>query len=191
MSRQVATGAYFAVAMAALLGLAALAYRVEHPSIVVREDRPPAAEGMGSMAEVSALMSRVQANPEDLDALRQLGALFMRMGAWERAMGFWDTLLAKAPQDLEALNQKGVCLFQLGRHAEAAEVFSRMLAVDGANAHAHYNLGVLYAYYLNATDTARQHFEAVAAGGDERLAAQAREELASLGAENALTPQSR
>lgn len=191
MSRHVPTGASFAVAMAVLLGLAALAYRVEHPSIVVREDPSAMAENMGGMAEVSALMGRVQANPEDLDALRQLAMLFMRMGAWERAMGLWDTLLAKAPQDLEALNQKGVCLFQLGRHAEAAEVFSRMLAVDGGNAHAHYNLGVLHGYYLNATDVARRHFEAAAASGDERLAAQAREELTALGAQNVLTPQSR
>ncbi len=184
-------GAYFALAMAALVGLAALAYRVEHPSIVVQEQRAAMSEGMGSMAEVSALMQRLQANPEDLDAMRQLGILFMRMEAWERSMGFWDMVLAKQPQNLEALNQKGVCLFQLGRYPEAVEVFSRMLAVEADNPHAHYNLGVLHAYYLNATDTARRHFEAVVAGSDARLAAQAREDLAALGTENVLTPQSR
>jgi Flp pilus assembly protein TadD len=184
-------GGRFALAAVVLIGLAALAYRVEHPSIVVHEERRSMNEGMGNMAEVSALMERLQANPEDEDAMRHLGMLFMQMGAWVRAMNFWDMVLAKAPKDLEALNQKGVCLFQLGRHPEAAEVFSRMVEVDAQNPHAHYNLGVLYAYYLNATDTARRHFEAVVHGPDPRLAAQAKEDLAALGAENALTPQSR
>ncbi|BDV00985.1 hypothetical protein TDMWS_10700 [Thermodesulfomicrobium sp. WS] len=191
MNRAVAMGGRFALAVAVLIGLAALAYRVEHPSIVVHEERRSVNQGMGDMAEVSALMERLQANPEDQDAMRHLGMLFMQMGAWARAMSFWDMLLGKVPEDLEALNQKGVCLFQLGRHPEAAEVFSRMLQVDAQNPHAHYNLGVLYAYYLNATDTARGHFEAVVRGPDARLAAQAKEDLAALGAENALTPQSR
>lgn len=191
MSQAVVMGGRFALAVAVLIGLAALAYRVEHPSIVVHEERRGMNEGMGNMAEISALMERLQVNPEDQDAMRHLGMLFMQMSAWTRAMSFWDMLLAKAPEDLEALNQKGVCLFQLGRHLEAAEVFSRMLKVDAQNPHAHYNLGVLYAYYLNATDTARGHFDAVIHGSDPQLAAQAKEDLAALGAENVLTPQRR
>jgi Flp pilus assembly protein TadD len=190
MTGNVRIGAYCAAAMAVVLGLASLAYRVEHPSIVVHEERaalPPASMG-ASMAEIKTLMERLRSNPEDLDVARELGMIFMRMGAWERALEFWDHVLAQRPTDLEALNQKGVCLFQTSRYREAAGVFSQMLAVDPAHPHAHYNLGILYGYYLNATDEARRHFEVVAAGSDPRLAAQAREDLAALGRENALTP---
>lgn len=156
----------FLLAGLAVMVFAAIVYRVEHPSIVQHEERRQMPGGgemekMGGMGNISALMKTLQEHPEDLDAMRALGMAFMDMQAWEKSLSFWDMILNKAAQDVMALNQKGICLFELKRYAEAAEQFEAMLAVETHNHHAHYNLGILYKHYLEQSDKATGHFQAV------------------------------
>ena len=174
---------YFLLACLAAMVFAAVVYRVEHPSIVQHEERQEMPGGMGQMggdmSAISAMMQKLQANPEDVEAMRALGMTFMDMRAWDRSVSFWDMILERNPDDVMALNQKGFCLFELGRHAEAAEYFERMLTIETANYHAHYNLGVIYKHYLSMPDKAAAHFQAVvdAAPEDPELVNNARREL--------------
>lgn len=167
-----------------LILFAAVAYRVENPSIVQHEERQemPAVGGMdkmGDMAGVSSMMKKLQDNPDDVEAMRALGMTFMDMQAWDKAMSFWDMVLQKNEKDVMALNQKGFCLFELEKYAEAAELFERMLTVEQQNFHAHYNLGVIYKHYLAKPDKAAVHFQAVldAAPDDPELMESAKREL--------------
>ena len=173
-----------------LILFAAVAYRVENPSIVQHEERQEMPGGggmgkmgdmdkMGDMAGVSSMMKKLQDNPDDVEAMRALGMTFMDMQAWDKAMSFWDMVLQKNDKDVMALNQKGFCLFELEKYAEAAELFERMLTVEQQNFHAHYNLGVIYKHYLAQPDKAAVHFQAVldAAPDDPELMESAKREL--------------
>lgn len=176
---------YFLLACLGCIVFAAVVYRVENPSIVQHEERREMPGGMGQaggdMAGISSMMQKLQANPEDVEAMRSLGMAFMEMKAWDKSASFWDMILEKSPDDVMALNQKGFCLFELGKHAEAAELFERMLTVEKGNFHAHYNLGVIYKHYLSQPDKAAAHFQAVvdAAPDDAQLVENARRELSA------------
>lgn len=175
---------FFIIACLGVLVFAAVVYRVENPSIVQHEEERhmPGAqkEGMGGMAGIADMMKHLQENPDDIQTMRSLGMSFMDMQAWDKALPFWDMVLKKQPGDAMALNQKGFCLFELGKFAEAATVFEDMLRVDATNAHAHYNLGVVYKHYLAQPDKAAEHFQGVlkAAPEDKELLENARRELA-------------
>ncbi|NLW80655.1 MAG: tetratricopeptide repeat protein [Desulfovibrionales bacterium] len=175
----------FVFACLAALVFAGVVYRVENPSIVQHEERQqmPASggmQGMGDMAGISGLMKKLQENPEDMEAMRSLGMSFMEMRAWDKAMSFWDMILTRAGNDVMALNQKGFCLFELERYAEAAELFEKMLGIESGNHHAHFNLGIIYKYYLSDPDKAAAHFQAVldASPNDPELMESTRRELA-------------
>lgn len=176
---------YLLMACLGLMVFAAVTYRVENPSIVKHEERQQMPGGMGQMGSdmggISAMMQKLQANPDDVEAMRSLGMAFMEMHAWDKSASFWDMLLEKDPNDVMALNQKGFCLFEMEKHAEAAELFERMLTIEQDNYHAHYNLGVIYKHYLAQPDKAAVHFQAVvdALPGDSELADSARRELSA------------
>lgn len=176
---------FFLLACLGVMLFAAVTYRVENPSIVQHEQprEMPGTGGMeqmgGDMAAVSAMMKKLQENPEDIEAMRALGMSFMDMQAWDRAISFWDMILERNENDVMALNQKGFCLFELEKYAEAAEFFERMLTIEQKNYHAHYNLGVIYKYYLELPEKAVPHFQAVidAAPDDPALVSNAQREL--------------
>ena len=174
----------FLLACLGVMLFAAVVYRVENPTIVQHEERREmpgggSMEKMGDMAGVSALMKKLQDNPDDIEAMRSLGMSFMEMQAWDRALSFWDMVLERRPDDVMALNQKGFCLFELEQYAEAAALFERMLGIEKENFHAHYNLGVIYKYYLEQPDKAAAHFQSVvdASPDDPALVSNARREL--------------
>lgn len=162
---------------------AAVVFRVENPSIVQHEEKRDmpggGMEGMGDMGNIAGMMKQLQDHPDDIEAMRALGMAFMDMQAWDKSLSFWDMILKKTPADPMALNQKGICLFEQKKFAEAAEQFEAMLAVDAANYHAHFNLGILYKHYLEQPDRAAPHFQTVidAKPEDRDLVDSARREL--------------
>lgn len=175
----------FLLACLGAMLFATVVYRVENPTIVQHEERREmpgggSMEKMGNMDGLSAMMKKLQDNPEDVDAMRSLGMSFMEMRAWDKAMSFWDMILTRAGNDVMALNQKGFCLFELERYAEAAELFEKMLGIESGNHHAHFNLGIIYKYYLSDPDKAAAHFQAVldASPNDPELMESTRRELA-------------
>lgn len=178
----------FLLAVLGIMFFSAVVYRVENPSLVQREERRemPASRsgggGMGGMggdmAGISAMMKKLQDNPDNVELMRALGMAFMDMEAWDKSVSFWDMVLERNENDVMALNQKGFCLFELEKHAEAGELFERMLRIDPDNHRAHFNLGVIYKHYLKQPEKARKHFQAVAdSATDESLAENARKEL--------------
>lgn len=176
---------FFLLACLGAMVFAAVTYRVENPSIVQHEERREMPGGMGKMggdmSGISAMMQKLQANPDDVEAMRALGMAFMDMRAWDKSLNFWDMVLERIPDDVMALNQKGFCLFELQKYDEAAALFERMLTIETGNFHAHYNLGVIYKHYLSMSDKAAAHFQAVvdAAPDDPELVNNARRELES------------
>ena len=169
-----------------VLVFSTLVYRVENPSIVQQEEHQHQTPGggrmgqMGGMDGIADLMKNLQDNPDDINTMRTLGMTFMDMQAWDRSLAFWEMILERNPTDIMALNQKGFCLFELEKYSEAAEFFTKMLEIDPDNERAHFNLGILFKYYLEEPEHAQEHFQAVVDGGgkDTQLVENAQKELA-------------
>jgi len=131
-------------------------YRTDNPSLTRQEK---AAEN--SMGDMTSLMQRLQENPEDKEALFRLGQRFMQMQAWDKALEFWNRLQKLEPENKHVLTQKGFCLFQKEEYEQAAGIFKKILELDARDYRAHYNLGMLYKYYLKKPDPARTHLQKV------------------------------
>jgi tetratricopeptide (TPR) repeat protein len=164
----------------------AFVQRMVHPELTrqVRHGDPGAVDtaGQEAMGRITEFMARLQENPDDLEAMLGLGTSFMRMQAWDRALVFWNRALGIDPVNAQALNQKGVTLFQLDRFQEAGEVFQELLVAHPRDVRAHYNLGMLYKYFLQQPERATGHFQDVVrlADDDPELLQEARKELDSM-----------
>lgn len=87
------------------------------------------------------------------------------------------------PWALDNLARFGSCLSREGKTKEAREVFERLLTFDPETFAAYVGLGAI-AQDAGETKTARQYYEeALALGGSDQQAAQARDLLVSLGEE--------
>lgn len=135
--------------------------RVKNPSIVVESRSAPSSQEQAMMSEINALMAEVDRNPDNVRALIELAHIFMLMDAWERALAFWKRVLAIEPENQLALNQTGFSLFQLDRYEESEQFFQALLQLDPDNYRSHYNLGIMYRYYLNDHDSAEFHFQRI------------------------------
>ncbi len=152
----------------AMLG-ASLKYRLEdHPLITniapqaARQTAPAEngapKQGLDAMAEAMqndpeqaamiALMQKMQANPNDPDALLDLSDLFIRRGDLERAESFINRAAVAAPSDARPPFYLGVLKERQGKYAEAADSLERSLSMQD-NPSARFSLAVLRIYHLN------------------------------------------
>ncbi|WP_462324120.1 tetratricopeptide repeat protein [Desulfoplanes sp.] len=151
-----------------LVGLCLLAlvatmvfHRITHPLLDIRKIESHTGMEQGPMGDITGLMQRLEEHPEDVDALRSLGNAFMHMKAWDRAVMFWDRVLAIRPHDAMALNQRGVCFFQKQDYEKAADTFATLLTTDPANEYALFNLGVLHKHFLGHPEKGDRYLETI------------------------------
>lgn len=106
-----------------------------------------------------AAMQKLQADPNNIDALLDLADLFMQQGSPESAQGFINRALVAAPGDARPSYYQGVLDARQGRYSEAAEAMERSLRLQD-NPAVRYSLAVVYRYHLNDDAKAKQHLEA-------------------------------
>ncbi|MBG3878425.1 tetratricopeptide repeat protein [Desulfovibrio oxamicus] len=170
------------VGLAAMLG-ASFLYRLSNPTLV-QQGRQAAAqeegEHSGEMEIVSALMQKVQQNPNDAGALFALGQHFLDHSDWARAEGFLARAVVASPADPQPLYMLGIAQYQQQSFEKAAETFERLIEIDPQPA-ARYNLGILYRHYMKAEAKGNAHLKAILDDpkAPEDLKAQARQELES------------
>lgn len=75
--------------------------------------------------EVRALQARVSENPKDAEALRDLGAIYMRTGRASRGYDRLKKAFARDPNDPKTLYFLGLASEQVGKREAALEVFKR------------------------------------------------------------------
>ncbi len=146
--------------------VASFVYRLERPSLEVRQERQGGMGGQamsGPMKEIMELMQKLQQNPDDPALQLAMAERFMSMGAYERAKVFLDKLAKSRPDDPEVQNALGVTLYNLKDLDGAKAAFEGMLARDPNNYQARFNLGLLYKYALNQPEKAAEAFKAVMA----------------------------
>lgn len=103
-------------------------------------------------------MQRLQADPNDVDALLDLADVFMSENA-DSARGFLNRAMVAAPNDARPSYYMGVLHTQQGEFAEAETAMLRSLTMLD-NPSTRYSLAILYRYHLNREDDARAQLSA-------------------------------
>jgi tetratricopeptide (TPR) repeat protein len=81
------------------------------------------AAGNAGMAEIEELRARVERNPNDADAVRQLADLNFQISRWDRARELYTRYLELRPGDLEAKTALGAVQIQAGDTQKALDLF--------------------------------------------------------------------
>ena len=95
-----------------------LAVRQWHAEILASEGRNDSA-----VAEYQAL---IEESPHTLGLHTDLGAIYRRMGDWEKALDQFRQELALSPHDERALERVSECLVHLGRFEEERDFLTRL-----------------------------------------------------------------
>jgi len=115
--------------------------------------------------DLGELMRRLQANPQDTEALLEIGDTFLMAQDWTRAQVFLARAVASSPEDARPLYMLGICLYQQGKMPEAAAAFEKLLTLK-EDAAAQYNLAIIYKYHLDEQGKARDLFNKITASAD-------------------------
>jgi tetratricopeptide (TPR) repeat protein len=177
--------------------ITSFAYRMNHPNLFVQvkqqhtandghdhgDGAAPAGMGQGmagTMAKVKEYMARVDADPDDVEALTGLGNAFLMMRAWDRALDALERANQLRPGDTGLLKGMGIAYFNKKEFDKAAETYQAILAADPGDTLAMFNLGVINKYYFKKPDVARTYFEKVLSleKDDAEMLKMARQELA-------------
>lgn len=94
--------------------------------------------------QVAALMARVQADPNDTDALMSLGDAFFAAGEYDVAANWLAKLVAIEPSNARALLALGAADYNAGNMTEAEQSWLQVVALDPENVEAYYDLGWVY-----------------------------------------------
>lgn len=96
-------------------------------------------------ARVSELVGLVQEDPNNLEALFELGETYFLGEEWQAAIDWFTRVLALDPGNVHALTDVGTSNFNLGRPEEARTAWLAGLAAAPDDPQLHYNMGFLYA----------------------------------------------
>jgi len=113
-------------------------------------------------AKVAELEAKVEADPTDIEPMRELARMHLFAGDLETAVSWQQRILADHPDDIDARLALGVALFNQGE-LDAAEVqWLRAAELDPSAPEPHYNLGFLYvASDPPRMDEAQAHWDTV------------------------------
>lgn len=123
---------------------------------------PPQGMGQGQgMGMVKEFMARVDANPNDVEALIGLGNAFIMMRAWDRALEPLEKANTLEPGNIILLKSIGIAHFNKEEFKQASGVYDEILEIDPNDTLALFNQGVIFKYYFEKPDAARTYFEKV------------------------------
>lgn len=134
------------------------------------------------MSAVPALMSRIQENPKDEEALLELAELFSRTENWEKSLHFWTKALELNPNNLGGHYHRAYSLVELQRYEEAVSDYEFILKAKPDAYQAHYYLGVIYKHGLGKPDLAKKHLQQALAANpkDNELISEIKKELSDM-----------
>jgi len=180
------------VAVAAMF-VTSFNYRMNHPNLFVQVqaahtaddghdhgDQPVPPPGMGgSMSQVKEFMDRVEKNPDDVDALVNLGKAFLMMRAWDRAIDPLEKAQSLQPENTEVLKALGIAYFNKEDFTKASAAYDAILRITPEDSLALFNQGVIFKYYFEKPGEARKYFEKILATekNDEQMRKMAEQEL--------------
>jgi cytochrome c-type biogenesis protein CcmH/NrfG len=109
----------------------------EHPKLSL--------DDMKRMADAKAapLLAKLKTNPNDADALNQLGILYRATHQFKEAQGYFEKSLEINPKNVDARVDLASCLYYTGDANGALAQLNKALTVDPKHAGALMNLGII------------------------------------------------
>jgi len=110
----------------------------------------PAASAGGAMPQdlmqrLDALKARVEANPKDSEALKELGNMYYDIAKADEAIEYYSKYLEVVPDDAFVLNDIGRMYIAAGKTSEAVSSLERSIKLDPNLPQPLVNLGLAYA----------------------------------------------
>ncbi|MEC5394866.1 tetratricopeptide repeat protein [Bergeyella sp. RCAD1439] len=112
-----------------------------------------AAEAGPTNPTIEGLKAKVKANPNDVDALVQLGAAYQEAQNWHGAILTWDKMISITPSWAYSYYAKGASYQQMGNHEMAENAYQQYIDLvtgQSAEEQAQNKETLSYAYYLVA-----------------------------------------
>lgn len=173
-------------------------YRMNHPNLFVQVQQqhtpddghdhgdgptgapPGMGDGMGAaMGQVKEYLAQVEADPNNVEALVNLGNSFLMMRAWDRALEPLTKAHELKPGNTDVLKAIGIAHFNKEDFTKASATYDEILEIEPNDSLALFNLGVIYKYYFEKDKVARTYFEKVLAveKKDENIIKMTKQEL--------------
>ncbi len=109
-------------------------------------------------AEIDALKSTIEKDPENADVLTRLGNLYHDSGKFEEAIEYYRRVLEIRPDDVNVSTDLGICLRVVGKIDAAIAQFRQSLSRDPHHWQTWLNLGIVSLFDQNDTETAAEAF---------------------------------
>jgi Flp pilus assembly protein TadD len=100
-------------------------YRSEQGAALKRDIQRATSETSGPQAEVSAIIDRAKANPNDVDAQIEAAAQFLQIERPQEAMPFLNQAKNTSPNDPRVNAGFGVAYFMMGQFDQAIDALKR------------------------------------------------------------------
>jgi cytochrome c-type biogenesis protein CcmH/NrfG len=140
------------------------------------------ASPVGSLQAEAGLLAALNARPNDLPTLIQLGNLYYDAGRFHDAIDYYGRALQLDPRNVDVRTDRGTCYWNIGQADPAIAEFLRSLEVNPTHPQTLYNLGVVYLHGKNDPAGAKAVWEKLlAANPDYPERAKVQDMIASLG----------
>lgn len=134
-------------------------------------DKPEEARDEALKEAIILYQEILQLDPKDHRARLNEANLLSETNHLSEAQEEYDTILREQPENVGALVGSGVIWRKRGRYEKAADSYHAALKVDPKLRIAHYNLALIYDYYMNDRVKAQLHYDQYIklGGSPERL----------------------
>lgn len=119
-----------------------------------------AAGGAPMMAEINALKTRLQSNPNDAQVLTRLANIYHDAAMWDEAISYYERVLENGTPSADVLTDMGVCFRNKKQYDRALELFDRAQTQQPGHWQSLYNTAIVSGFDLGQFERA---LEAVAA----------------------------
>jgi cytochrome c-type biogenesis protein CcmH/NrfG len=110
-------------------------------------------------ARVQTLQGQIQSNPQNFEALAELGNIYFDQRNFREASDWYTRALAVRPDDVNLRTDLGTALFYDNRFDDAIAEFNGALARNSTHPQALFNIGVALVHGKNDLQGALQHWE--------------------------------
>ena len=182
-----------------ICGVVFSAWKLDRHGAPVSSPAPATSEqntASGVRSRIAGIEKMLAVNPNNVEALVQLGNDYFDTGNYEKAVETYQRALRIGPRNADVITDMGISYRKLGKSKEAVDAFRKALEVDPNHAMALFDLGLTlrddlkdYAGALKAWETFLQK------AGDSRYAVmvrpwvkQLREKIGSPSAPGASAP---
>lgn len=94
--------------------------------------------------QIFALEQELAANPTNIDAMIELGDIYLDSNRFQEGIGIFSKAEKIAPTDIHILNDLGILYMNTGSYETALTKFEAVLEIDSSQSHSLYHIGIIH-----------------------------------------------